>query len=119
MADLVLDDGLVQFPLEGVDHLVELLASEGPRHRATIVSALGSLKSRARNAADRLRAVADGDPNDRTQDAAAAALIKVQAEEDGSSELAKLRQDLEAERRRVRELEQRLQAVERAEAKAP
>lgn len=102
-----------------VDHLVELLSSEGPRHRATIVSALGSLKSRARSAADRLRAVADGDPNDQTRDAAAAALIKVQAEEDGSSELAKLRQDLEAERRRVRELEQRLQAVERAGAKAP
>lgn len=102
-----------------VDHLVELLASEGPRHRATIVSALGLLKSRARSAAERLRAVADGDPNDRTRDAAAAALIKVQAEENGSSELAKLRQDLEDERRRVRELEQRLQAVERADAKTP
>ena len=102
-----------------VDHLVGLLGSEGPRHRATIVSALGSLKSRARNAADRLRDVADGDPNDGTRDAAAAALIKVQAEENGSSELAKLRQDLEAERRRVREIEQRLQSVERAEAKTP
>jgi aminopeptidase N len=102
-----------------VEHLVELLASEGPRHRSTIVSALGSLKSRARIAADRLREVAEGDPNDLTRDAAAAALIRIQSEETGSAELAKLRHDLEDERRRVRELQQRLEAIERADGKTP
>jgi len=98
-----------------VDHLVGLLGSEGPRHRATIVSALGALKSRARSATARLRKVADSDPNDRTRDAAAEALRRVQSESETSSELAKLRRDLEDERRRVRELEERLEAVEQAE----
>ncbi|MBI1311179.1 hypothetical protein GC176_07715 [bacterium] len=102
-----------------VDHLLELLGSEGPRHRATIVSALGTLGRRARSATDRLRQIADHDPNDLTRDAASAALVSVQSDNGSAGELARLRHDLESERRRVQELAKRLDAVEQSDAKTP
>lgn len=85
---------------------------EGTRVRTALAQALGRLGTRARVAGDRLRILADADPNGRVREAAKKAAEDTQKEVSAAAELARLRKEVEAAKRRNSELAKRLEKLE-------
>lgn len=91
-----------------VKHYLNRIDRDGPRLRGSFAKALGQLGSRARVALSRVEKLAESDPSDWTRDTAKAAAAKIRDSEPGDSELARLRREVEEQRKRTRELEERL-----------
>ena len=95
-----------------VKHYLARIEHDGPRTRGSLAKALGEFGTQAQAALSRVDQLAESDPSDWTRDAAKAAAEKIRNSESGDSELARLRREVEAQRKRSRELEQRLQQLE-------
>lgn len=96
-----------------VDRFLEMLdEGEGARTRQVLVETLGRLGTRARVSGDRLRVLADADPNGRVRSAAKKAAEDSQKEPNSAAELARLRKEVEAVNKRNSDLEKRLEKLE-------
>jgi aminopeptidase N len=96
-----------------VDRFVEMFdEGEGARTRQVLAETLGRLGTRARVSGDRLRVLADADPNGRVRSAAKKAAEDSQKEPGTAAELARLRKEVEAANKRNSNLEKRLEKLE-------
>ena len=96
-----------------VNRFVEMFdEDEGPRTRQVVAETLGRLGIRARVSADRLRVLADADPNGRVREAAKKAADETQKEPSSAAELARLQKEVEAANKRNSDLEKRLEKLE-------
>ncbi len=95
-----------------VKRLIELLRKGDARMRRASAGALGKLGPRAGEAQSLLESMAEGDADLRSRDSATAALKRLNTPESASAELARLRSEIEAARKRNQQLEQRLRRLE-------